>query len=132
MGPLGGKLFGETVYIAPDDIFFYNPTVNAQTGAITGGSAVNSFNPFLSADGKKYYVVIASRRSFLTGVEPLMDMTHSQQLATTSTKASRNPSWATTTCSSHAKSLYSRSMSLATAESQRNPLTPTLRGRGVL
>ena len=76
MGPLGGKLFGETVYIAPDDIFFYNPTVNAQTGAITGGSAVNSFNPFLSADGKKYYVVIASRRSFLTGVEPLMDMTH--------------------------------------------------------
>ena len=74
MGPLGGKLFGETVYIAPDDIFFYNPTVNAQTGAITGGSAVNSFNPFLSADGKKYYVVIASRRSFLT--EPLMDMTH--------------------------------------------------------
>ena len=76
MGPLGGKLFGETVYIAPDDIFFYNPTVNATTGAITGGSAVNSFNPFLSADGKKYYVVIASRRSFLTGVEPLMDMTH--------------------------------------------------------
>ena len=76
MGPLGGKLFGETVYIAPDDIFFYNPTINAQTGAITGGSAVNSFNPFLSADGKKYYVVIASRRPFLTGVEPLMDMTH--------------------------------------------------------
>ena len=76
MGPLGGKLFGETVYIAPDDIFFYNPTVNAQTGAITCGSAVNRFNPVLSADGKKYYVVIASRRSFLTGVEPLMDMTH--------------------------------------------------------
>lgn len=76
MGPLGGKLFGETVYIAPDDIFFYNPTINTATGAITNGSAVNSFNPFLSADGKKYYVVIASRRSFLTGVEPLMDMTH--------------------------------------------------------
>lgn len=76
MGPLGGKLFGETVYIAPDDIFFYNPTINTTTGAITNGSAVNSFNPFLSADGKKYYVVIASRRSFLTGVEPLMDMTH--------------------------------------------------------
>lgn len=76
MGPLGGKLFGETVYIAPDDIFFYNPTINTTTGAITGGSAANSFNPFLSADGKKYYVVIASRRSFLTGVEPLMDMTH--------------------------------------------------------
>lgn len=76
MGPLGGKLFGETVYIAPDDIFFYNPTINTTTGAITGGSAVNSFNPFLSADGKKYYVVIVSRRAFLTGVEPLMDMTH--------------------------------------------------------
>lgn len=76
MGPLGGKLFGETVYIAPDNIWFYNPTVNTATGAITNGSAVNSFNPFLSADGKKYYVVIASRRSFLTGVEPLMDMTH--------------------------------------------------------
>lgn len=76
MGPLGGKLFGETVYIAPDDIFFYNPTINTATGAITNGSAINSFNPFLSADGKKYYVVIASRRSFLTGVEPLMDMTH--------------------------------------------------------
>lgn len=76
MGPLGGKLFGETVYIAPDDIFFYNPTINTNTGAITGGSAANSFNPFLSADGKKYYVVIVSRRAFLTGVEPLMDMTH--------------------------------------------------------
>jgi len=76
MGPLGGKLFGETVYIAPDDIFFYNPTINTTTGAITGGSAANSFNPFLSADGKKYYVVIVSRRAFLTGVEPLMDMTH--------------------------------------------------------
>lgn len=76
MGPLGGKLFGETVYIAPDDIFFYNPTINTATGAITGGSATNSFNPFLSADGKKYYVVIVSRRAFLTGVEPLMDMTH--------------------------------------------------------
>lgn len=76
MGPLGGKLFGETVYIAPDDIFFYNPTINTQTGAITGGAVANSFNPFLSADGKKYYVVIVSRRAFLTGVEPLMDMTH--------------------------------------------------------
>ena len=76
MGPLGGKLFGETVYIAPDDIFFYHPTINTTTGAITGGSAVNSFHPFLSADGKKYYVVIVSRRAFLTGVEPLMDMTH--------------------------------------------------------
>ena len=76
MGPLGGKLFGETVYIAPDNIWFYNPTVNTSTGAITNGSAANSFNPFLSADGTKYYVVIASRRSFLTGVEPLMDMTH--------------------------------------------------------
>ena len=76
MGPLGGKLFGETVYIAPDNVFFYNPTINAATGAITNGSKANSFNPFLSDDGTKYYVVIASRRSFLTGVEPLMDMTH--------------------------------------------------------
>lgn len=75
MGVLGGKLFGETVYIAPDNIWFYNPTVNAQTGAVTGGQAANSFNPFLSADGSKYYVVIASRRSFLTGVTPLMDAT---------------------------------------------------------
>lgn len=78
MGVLGGKLFGETVYIAPDNVFFYNPTINTQTGAITGGSKANSLNPFLSADGTKYYVVIASRRSFLTGVTPLMDMTHFQ------------------------------------------------------
>lgn len=75
MGVLGGKLFGETVYIAPDNIWFYNPTVNTQTGAIVPGKAANSFNPFLSADGTKYYVVIASRRSFLTGVTPLMDAT---------------------------------------------------------
>lgn len=75
MGVLGGKLFGETVYIAPDSIWFYNPTINTQTGAITAGAAANSFNPFLSADGSKYYVVIASRRSFLTGVTPLMDAT---------------------------------------------------------
>lgn len=75
MGVLGGKLFGETVYIAPDTIWFYNPTINTATGAITPGQAANSFNPFLSADGSKYYVVIASRRSFLTGVTPLMDAT---------------------------------------------------------
>lgn len=75
MGVLGGKLFGETVYIAPDNIWFYNPTVNTKTGAIVPGKAANSFNPFLSADGTKYYVVIASRRSFLTGVTPLMDAT---------------------------------------------------------
>lgn len=75
MGVLGGKLFGETVYIAPDTIWFYNPTINTTTGAITPGEAANSFNPFLSADGTKYYVVIASRRSFLTGVTPLMDAT---------------------------------------------------------
>lgn len=76
MGPLGGKLFGETVYIAPDSVWFYNPTINTQTGALTNGSAANSYNPFLSADGTKYYVVIASRRAFLSGVEPLMDATH--------------------------------------------------------
>lgn len=75
MGPLQGKLFGETVYIAPDNIWFYNPTVNKTTGAVSGGAAANSLNPFLSADGSKYYVVIASRRSFLTGVTPLMDAT---------------------------------------------------------
>lgn len=75
MGVLGGKLFGETVYIAPDTIWFYNPTINTATGAITPGKAADSFNPFLSADGTKYYVVIASRRSFLTGVTPLMDAT---------------------------------------------------------
>lgn len=75
MGVLGGKLFGETVYLAPDNIWFYNPTINTATGAITPGAAANSFNPFLSADGSKYYVVIASRRSFYTGVTPLMDAT---------------------------------------------------------
>ena len=75
MGVLGGKLFGETVYIAPDNIWFYSPTVNTTTGAITPGSAANSFNPFLSEDGTKYYVVIASRRAFYTGVTPLMDPT---------------------------------------------------------
>ena len=76
MGVLGGKLFGETIYLAPDDIFFYKPSVNKGTGAITGGAKVNSYNPFLSADGLHYYVVIASRRSFLTGVVPLMETTH--------------------------------------------------------
>lgn len=75
MGVLGGKLFGETVYIAPDNIWFYNPTINTTTGAITPGSKANSFNPFLSADGTKYYVVITSRRAFYTGVTPLMDPT---------------------------------------------------------
>ena len=75
MGVLGGKLFGETVYIAPDNIWFYNPTIDTTTGAITPGQAANNLNPFLSADGTKYYVVIASRRSFLTGVTPLMDAT---------------------------------------------------------
>lgn len=75
MGVLGGKLFGETVYIAPDSVWFYNPTVNKQTGNLTGGTAANSFNPFLSDDGTKYYVVIASRRAFLSGVTPLMDAT---------------------------------------------------------
>lgn len=75
MGVLGGKLFGETVYIAPDNIWFYNPTVNTATGAIAAGEAANSLNPFLSADGTKYYVVITSRRAFLTGVVPLMDAT---------------------------------------------------------
>lgn len=75
MGVLGGKLFGETINIAPDNIWFYNPTVNTTTGAITAGEAANSLNPFLSADGTKYYVVITSRRAFLTGVVPLMDAT---------------------------------------------------------
>lgn len=74
-GVLGGKLFGETVYLAPDNIWFYNPTVDESTGAVTGGQKANNFNPFLSEDGTKYYVVIASRRSFLTGVETLMDAT---------------------------------------------------------
>lgn len=73
MGVLGGRLFGETVYIAPDSIWFYNPTVNTTTGAITTGSAANSYNPFLSEDGTKYYVVITSRRAFTTGVVPLME-----------------------------------------------------------
>lgn len=75
MGVLGGKLFGETVMIAPDNIWFYNPTIDNATGEITPGSKTGSFNPFLSTDGTKYYVVIASRRSFLTGVTPLMDAT---------------------------------------------------------
>lgn len=74
-GVLGGKLFGETIYIAPDNIWFYSPTVNQATGVITPGAATNSFNPFLSEDGTKYYVVVASRRSFYTGVTPLMDAT---------------------------------------------------------
>lgn len=75
MGVLGGKLFGETINIAPDNIWFYNPTINTTTGAITAGEAAGSLNPFLSADGTKYYVVITSRRAFLTGVVPLMDAT---------------------------------------------------------
>ena len=75
MGVLGGKLFGETVYIAPDSLWFYSPAIDNTTGAITPGSAAGSFNPFLSEDGTKYYVVITSRRAFLSGVTPLMDPT---------------------------------------------------------
>lgn len=76
MGVLGGKLFGETIYIAPDSIWFYNPTIDKKTGGIAPSNAGNnSFNPFLSTNGEKYYVVIASRRCFLSGVVPLMEAT---------------------------------------------------------
>lgn len=73
MGPLGGKLWGEQILIAPDSIWFYGPQIDQATGKISGGTKENNLNPFLSDDGTKYYVIIASRRSFFTGVVPLME-----------------------------------------------------------
>jgi hypothetical protein len=56
---LPGGLWGEKILIAPDSKYLYGGGLNR--------------NPFMSADGTKYYVVIASKRSFYTGVTPLMD-----------------------------------------------------------
>lgn len=65
MAPFGGRLWGEPILIAPDSIDFY--------GRTSGGQQVN-YNPFLSADMSKYYMVIVSRRAFYTGVVPFGDM----------------------------------------------------------
>lgn len=62
MAPFGGKLWGETVFIAPDTLDLY-------------GNGKNR-NPFISEDGTKYYVVIASKRAFLTGVQDYGKMHH--------------------------------------------------------
>lgn len=67
MPALDQGLWGHQVLIAPDSKYLYKTE--------TGADAVTSYNPFLSPDGTKYYVLIASRRSFYTGVTPLMDMT---------------------------------------------------------
>lgn len=53
-------LWGHQIYIAPDFISFYQ-------GAGAKPASVNT-NPFLNADGTKYYVLFATQRSFYTGV----------------------------------------------------------------
>jgi len=63
-------LWGHDVLIAPDSKYLYSESSSPGQGA----GVVQSYNPFLSNDGTKYYVLIASRRSFYTGVTPLMDM----------------------------------------------------------
>lgn len=60
MPALPGGLWGQKIFIAPDSVNLYDGTTN--------------YNPFLNEDGTKYRVVIASKRSFFTGVTELMDM----------------------------------------------------------
>ena len=67
MAPYGGRLWGEPILIAPDSIDFYGQT--------NDGTAVN-YNPFLSDDLSKYYMVIVSRRAFYTGVVPFGSQQH--------------------------------------------------------
>lgn len=64
MPALPGGLWGQKILIAPDSVDLY-------TGS---GANARNYNPFISADGSKYYVVLASKRSFYTGITPLMDM----------------------------------------------------------
>lgn len=64
MPALPGGLWGEKFLIAPDSVDLY----------VGSGAGARNYNPFISADGSKYYVVIASRRAFYTGITPLMDM----------------------------------------------------------
>lgn len=67
MEPFGGRLWGESILIAPDSIDFYGQT--------NDGTPVN-YNPFLSDDSSKYYMVIVSRRAFYTGVVPFGSQQH--------------------------------------------------------
>lgn len=67
MAPFGGSLWGEPILIAPDSVDFYGQT--------NEGEAVN-YNPFLSDDMTKYYMVIVSRRAFYTGVVPFGPQQH--------------------------------------------------------
>lgn len=60
MPSLPGGLWGNKILIAPDGIDLYDGPTN--------------HHPFMNEDGSKYYVVIASKRSFFTGVTSLMDM----------------------------------------------------------
>lgn len=63
MAPFGGKLWGQNILIAPDSIDFYDDNGN-------------NYNPFLSADGSKYYMIITSNKAFYTGVIPFGPMQH--------------------------------------------------------
>lgn len=67
MAPFGGRLWGEQILIAPDSVDFYGQTAD--------GKAVN-YNPFVSDDLTKYYMVIVSRRAFYTGVVPFGPQQH--------------------------------------------------------
>ena len=60
MPSLPRGIWGKGIMIAPDSVDLYRGGVN--------------YNPFLNDDGTKYYMLIASKRSFFTGVTPLMDM----------------------------------------------------------
>ena len=67
MTPFGGKLWGEDILIAPDSVDYYIP--------LADGSKAN-YNPFLSTDMSKYYMVIVSKRAFYTGVVPFGKQQH--------------------------------------------------------
>lgn len=58
------KLWGKAIMIAPDVVDYY-PT----SGSLSG----SNLNPFQSANGGKYYVVIVSKRAFFHGAASLMD-----------------------------------------------------------
>ena len=58
------RLWNMPILIAPDVVAYY-PT----DGALAG----QNLNPFANADNSKYYVVIASKRSFYHGAVSLMD-----------------------------------------------------------
>lgn len=67
MAALPRGLWGTDIYLAPDVVDYY-PTEGDLFGS--------NLNPFRNATGSKYYVLIASRRSFYAGAVSLMKKRH--------------------------------------------------------